>query len=136
MAVKPRLLIDRLMARVVENINGCWIFTGARTSGYGVLGTGSRGTGLTLAHRATYDYFIGDVPRGLDLDHLCRVRECCNPWHLEPVTRSVNNLRIPPRTACRRGHPYDETTPIARGTGQHVCLPCGRIRYQQKKDAA
>jgi hypothetical protein len=46
------------------------------------------------AHRAVYQHLRGSIPEGADLDHLCRVRCCVNPCHLEPVTTAVN---------CRRG---------------------------------
>ena len=48
---------------------------------------------LVKAHRFAYEASHGDVPRGLDLDHLCRNRSCVNPTHLEPVTRRVNARR-------------------------------------------
>jgi hypothetical protein len=93
MPPKPRPIIDRLMARVSEDANGCWIFSGAKRSGYGVLGRGGRGDGVAYAHRTTYAYFVADIPDGLHIDHLCRVRACCNPWHLEPVSQAENNRR-------------------------------------------
>ena len=88
--------IERVMSRIQITAEGCWIFTGAKVSGlvpYGVVGRGTRGQGNVLAHRVTYEHFVGPIPGGLDIDHLCRTPPCCNPTHLEPVTRSVNNLR-------------------------------------------
>ena len=89
-----RPCIDRILDRIGETPDGCWIFTGALSAaGYGVVSRGGRGEGNVFTHRATYEHFIAEIPAGLDLDHLCRVRACCNPWHLEPVTRKENVLR-------------------------------------------
>lgn len=136
-------LIDRLLARVSETEQGCWIFAGAKRQGYGVLGRGARAEGLVYAHRAAYEYFICEIPAGLDLDHLCRVRPCCNPWHLEPVTRLVNvsrGDRAPGygdrRTHCKWGHEYTEAT-ARRSAGQRHCRTCERAQaiatYQARK---
>jgi hypothetical protein len=69
---------------------GCWMWTGPLSGGYGEMPT--RG-GRMRAYRFSYLIHIGEVPDGLDLDHLCRVPRCVNPWHLDPVTRSVNSQR-------------------------------------------
>jgi hypothetical protein len=52
---------------------------------------------MVLAHRWAYEHFIGPIPAGLEIDHLCRVRHCVNPAHLEPVTKSENRRRQPQR---------------------------------------
>lgn len=86
---------------VGEDENGCWIWHGAKfPSGYGACGF--RGT-TTVAHRAIWQILVCDLPRSLDLDHLCRVRECVNPDHLEPVTRSINLTRGAHPTQGRLG---------------------------------
>lgn len=71
-----------------EDENGCWIWKYAidEATGYGKAGKRS-------AHRASYERYIGPVPEGLELDHLCGVRACINPAHLEPVTHLVNARR-------------------------------------------
>jgi hypothetical protein len=71
----------------------CWIWQlGRLPNGYGV-GYDETTQRSALAHRVCYVKNVGPIPDGLDLDHLCRVRECCNPAHLEPVTRSENLKR-------------------------------------------
>ncbi|MFK5284023.1 HNH endonuclease signature motif containing protein, partial [Lacticaseibacillus paracasei] len=45
------------------------------------------------AHRFMYERLVGPIPAGMQLDHLCRVRPCCNPAHLEPVTQRENIAR-------------------------------------------
>src|SRR5690348_10532372 len=74
--------------KFAEADGGCWVWTGALThSGYAQ--TKIRRKSVYI-HRLMYELVVADIPAGLDLDHLCRVRNCVNPWHLEPVTRSVN----------------------------------------------
>lgn len=76
---------------VPEPNSGCWLWMGAlAATGYGVIGLGARSEGVDLAHRVSYRLHCGEIPTGLDLDHLCRTRCCVNPDHLEPVTRRVN----------------------------------------------
>jgi hypothetical protein len=85
--------------RIFEQDRGftspCWLWQGTVAStGYGQIRHSVAGYGRTLmAHRFFWEQRNGPVPEGLDLDHLCRVRACCNPDHLEPVTRRENVLR-------------------------------------------
>lgn len=82
-------ILDRLMP---IPMCGCWIWDGTRFSrnGYGRVNWQGR---ERQAHIVVYEILVGPVPRGLLLDHKCRVRPCCNPDHLEPVTSLVNTLR-------------------------------------------
>lgn len=70
---------------------GCWLWIGTiNGAGYGTF----RLNGETIgAHRAVYEHVVGPIPAGLHIDHLCRVRNCVNPEHLEPVTPSENIRR-------------------------------------------
>lgn len=82
---------DRLWP-MVEKTSTCWLWRGPISStGYGALTV--RGRGTVSTHRLSWEIHRGPVPEGLELDHLCRVRACCNPEHLEPVTRRENLLR-------------------------------------------
>lgn len=96
-------LEERFWARVIKDgplsflpasLGRCWIWTGSLTrSGYGILGVGQRSKGLILAHRLSYQIAKGPIPEGLHIDHLCMVRPCVNPTHLEAVTQRENNRR-------------------------------------------
>lgn len=107
-----RTLQERLAAKIDMELFGCWIWKGATyTQGYGQIWWGGR---KARAHRVAYELLVGPIPEGLELDHLCRVRNCINPAHLEPVTHRENTLRgntITAReaasTTCPQGHPYD-----------------------------
>lgn len=81
-------LKQKFMAHVDKRPWGCWLWKGSinKATKYGLW----RGR---PAHRWAYELFKGQIPTGLDLDHLCRVRDCVNPDHLEPVTMQENFKR-------------------------------------------
>lgn len=117
--------------RNIEVVGDCWIWQRyIEPKGYGrcyVKGLGQ------LAHRVSYQVFVGPIPDGYELDHLCRERSCCNPDHLEPVTHDENMRRghNATKTHCTRGHQL--TGPNVRlllRKGKHVriCRACERIR--------
>lgn len=128
----------RVLARVDLDEPGCWIWPGSTTSnGYGTVAARPPYVAYPrplLVHRVMYQYFIEDVPDGLDLDHLCRNRLCCNPVHVEPVTRLVNSQRGAKYRpiACVNGHPYPENMGINR-KGHAWCMECSRIKTRARK---
>lgn len=134
-STRPRFNVKDLsksrQSKIVIDEHGCWIWQGGiNNSGYGV-------------HRAVYTLLAGEIPDGLQLDHLCRVRRCCNPEHLEPVTARVNVLRgdsfcadEAKRTHCPQGHPYDaENTYLDVKNNQRQCHICRKVhsRASSKK---
>lgn len=137
-------LLARLWAKVDRDgpvpehrpeLGPCWLWTGATTrNGYGHIGCRVHGHLTTfLTHRVAYVAEHGEVPAGLDLDHLCRNRACCNPAHLEPVTKKVNSNRGRhagrEQTECLEGHPFDaENTYLWRG--HRHCRTCRRERQR------
>jgi hypothetical protein len=88
----------------------CWLWRGyVNNYGYGDFWIGRN----TKAHRYSYELQVGPIPAGLVLDHLCRVRHCVNPRHLEPVTIGENVMRgktlaaaNAAKTSCMNGHPF------------------------------
>lgn len=127
MSRPERSLEDRLFPRI-DAEGPCWLWTGAISgAGYGVIGLAGRGTGTGYVHRVVWELLVGLIPPGLDIDHLCRVRSCCNPDHLEPVTRAVNVARGARRAgnpqAFRCGHPHIYENTIRAGR-RHLCRTC------------
>lgn len=87
--------IARFMQYVNVDPAGCWVWSGVRhkTRSYGRFWVGGRGGSYQQAHRWSYEHHVALIPKGMTIDHLCRVRECVNPEHLEPVTQAENNRR-------------------------------------------
>ncbi len=120
----------------VNKTSTCWLWTGSISSG-GYGGFGIRGT-AKKAHRVSYELIVGPIPEGLELDHLCRVRHCVNPNHLEPVTRQENVRRgvgwagdygnagkRRRRTHCNHGHEFTPENTQVRSDGLgRACRTC------------
>lgn len=107
----------------VQKTDTCWFWTGAvQTNGYGCW---SRDGKRVLTHRVAYVELVGPIPEGLQIDHLCRKRLCCNPAHLEPVTAGENIRRGEPatRTRCIHGHDYTPENTIRTGS-KRACREC------------
>ena len=111
-----RVNFNALPARFREKISidatsGCWMWIGyIRPNGYGYCKVKKHDRWQSeLSHRAIWKILIGEFPKGLVIDHLCRTRKCVNPLHLEWVTRAENNQRSPGKkgqhkTHCMYGH--------------------------------
>lgn len=123
----------------VQKTEGCWLWTGAiNTNGYPALTEpGHRGRQVR-AHRYAYELLVGPIPEGMQIDHLCEVKRCVNPQHLEPVTAEVNSMRYRgKKTHCKHGHPLDGWRRLCVHGEYKVrryCTTCRAQEWQRKKE--
>lgn len=117
---------------IVDKKTGCWVWRKPNKHlGYGSIGIdGIR----QYVHRISYLLFNGAIPKGKEIDHLCRNRACINPTHLEVVTHKENGLRgiSPPainarKQLCSNGHPFSKTD----SRGYRICNICHADRNQK-----
>lgn len=134
-------LPDRLARKIDVDASGCWLWRGAKDPcGYGQVWWETR---PHKAHRVTYMLANGPIPSGLELDHLCKVRHCVNPAHLEPVTHRENLLRgdtfqsrNAAKTHCKRGHEFSPENIYVLRDGGRRCRACRATAHLRRKAVA
>lgn len=133
---RRRSLEERFWLKVAKT-DSCWLWFGKKSIwGYGRLNSSGK---RVAAHRVSYEIHKGRIPDGLTIDHLCRVRLCVNPSHLEAVTSKVNLLRgegacakNARKTHCIRGHEYTHENTDNRHEGRR-CRTCRVDRDRRKR---
>ena len=132
----PRLP-ERFWSKVSPEPNtGCWLWTACTDrDGYGIYWVKAIDQN-GKAHRCSYEGLVAPIPAGLLMDHLCRVRCCVNPLHLEPVTpaenvrRGESGINMRSKTTCPRGHAYHH----ARDSeGKRFCYICNNANKRAWK---
>lgn len=135
---RPAEPLDQRILRLTDRSGECWLWQGRLDRfGYGRITVNQQ---PAKAHRISYETFVGPIPTGLQIDHLCRVRQCVRPDHLEPVTAKVNMERAAGATGtiagkrvggmrlgekCAEGHTVDGDNVYQR-RGLNYCLTCRR----------
>ena len=115
-------VFERIHSRAIKDKNGCWNWFGSKDKqGYGCLVYKRK---FYMAHRLSYQSYVGKIGSGLQLDHLCRNKSCINPKHLEPVTQAENLRRAVP-THCKRGHDLNDSNVYH---GRRNCRTCNKER--------
>jgi hypothetical protein len=123
-------------------MSGCWLWTASWTvHDYGHCSRKEDGVWRSrVAHKVAYEALVGPVPTGLVLDHLCRVRPCCNPLHLEAVTQRENVLRGAGlaaanalKTSCPAGHSYADSGVYVYPNGKRKCRVCTRAQLDSHR---
>lgn len=134
-------LLERFEEKVIkEPYSGCWLWTGCQGRGYGQIWIDGK---MRVAHRVYYELVKGPVPHHLTLDHLCRVRSCVNPAHLEVVTLKENCLRgvsesaiNAKKTHCVKGHLLSDENLVQFNTTRRYyrrCKLCERMRDRRRR---
>lgn len=117
---------------LIEVTDGCWLWTGyIDRGGYGRHGRHG------YAHRMMYEMAVAPIPDGLVIDHLCKVRHCVNPDHMDSVTNAENSMRgdgpmaeKARQTHCIHDHEFTPENTLNHG-GRRACRECNRIRCRQ-----
>lgn len=127
------------------NTNDCWLYAGYKDpQGYGrIFYTRNGKTKYEYSHRVSYETFKQPIVDPLVIDHLCKVRHCINPDHLEPVTVRENTLRGDgvlvniKKTHCPRGHEYTPENTVSYSNTWRRCRQCikarNRVNYLRTK---
>jgi len=123
---------ERLERRVDLREDGCHVWTGAIVRGYGHIWHPDYGRNVTV-HRAAYEIYVGPIPCGHQIHHLCDERACVNPEHLTPLSASDHSKETMAarwgrdRTHCSKGHLYSGKTK----DGNNFCRECSRERERR-----
>ena len=127
----PERRLATLLSRVAAGHGGCWLWTGhCLPNGYGLFCVNNK---KIYAHRAAWLLMRGPIADDLHIDHLCLVRNCINPAHLEPVPQAENNAReAAVRVKCRNGHDWDEANTYRGRQGFLQCRACARDRARAR----
>lgn len=127
-----RPAIERFEEKYTPEPNsGCWLWTGSlNPGGYAQMSINGRPRHV---HRFSYEHFVGPIPAGLQIDHLCRNRSCVNPDHLEPVTQRENIMRgiaisaqNARKTHCKNGHEFTQDNTRTNKRGYRWCKKCAK----------
>jgi len=137
--------LERFLAKIQPVESGCWLWTGWRSDlGYGRFSMGGPAYRMIPASRAAHLLFVGPIPDGYHIDHLCRTPPCVNPDHLEAVTPAENTRRgmspgivIARSGACARGHPRTTENGWYRKDRPNswYCVTCERDRQRARRAA-
>lgn len=128
--------MQRFVAKV--DVGECWLWTGSLThDGYGRFHVDGR---TVVAHRWLYQQLVRPLDDAETLDHLCRVRRCCNPDHVEPVDVGTNTLRgyglsaqNARKDTCKRGHLLTPDNLYVYDDGRRSCRECMRMHWREEK---
>lgn len=143
--------LARFLSKVNENgplppgkpeLGPCWMWKPTpSTGGYGQFYLDGK---MRLAHRASYEIFVGPIPDGLTIDHLCTVRACVRPQHLEAISLAENLRRAKAwengaaaqraKTHCAQGHPFAGDNLRIAGDGRRVCRACAREQMARRRE--
>ena len=124
----------RFWQKVEKRNDGCWQWIGGtKAAGYGQFAVNGK---KVIAHRWSYEFFVGPIGDGLEIDHLCRNPSCVRPDHLEPITIAENRARrVAAKTSCIHGHAYTPENTIyqmdKQGYQNRYCRACNLLKQRR-----
>jgi len=116
----------------MPTMTGCWLWKGCTVKGYGHVGYERK---YYRVHRLIFSWNTGkQIPDGCDLHHKCGNKSCCNPLHLEVLTKSQHSKIQPSttKTHCKHGHVYTEQNTGRTREGRRKCITCSRLRTERR----
>lgn len=133
----------KFLSKVIKDENGCWIWQSSKNkiTGYGIAVSNRK---MVIAHRLSYRLFKDTIPLGLVVHHLCHVKLCVNPDHLQIMTQTENLKQSDglysnsicahnsKKTHCPRGHEYTKIS--TKGRTRRVCLLCREASHIHRKN--
>jgi hypothetical protein len=142
---KPRPILERFLEKFKVNLKtGCWEWTSTCAgAGYGILFSHHvKGkVRFVYAHRFSYQQFVGPIPEGQEIDHICKNKKCVFYKHLRTVTHRENMLsgdtvagHFAKRTHCIRGHEFTKENTHIHSKGYRVCKACWSFYHKKYKD--
>jgi len=136
MTVEDRIQRGIIQAPFGYKDTSCWVWIKSKdSSGYGTIGINKK---TWSVHRVAYELWKGPIPEGLEIDHLCQTKACCNPAHLEAVSHAENVRRMEKtkplknkigwrnkeKTHCPQGHEYTPENTYVSRRGSRTCKTC------------
>ena len=136
-----RSIEERMWDHVRTEKGGCWLWEGyVDKDGYGRMVSREHSVVVSgYVHRMAWEQYRGAIPKGMQIDHLCKIKNCVNPEHLEVTSPQVNNLRsnsmaakYARRDACKHGHPLTGAN-VRKVGNTRVCQTCNRQRVAEHR---
>lgn len=128
--INPTCLPDYIWNKIQPDSSGCWIWTGLLIEGYGQQQFEKK---CWRAHRLVYTLIKGPIPHGLVADHLCNMKNCVNPLHIQLVTTQENVSRSNTgrrASYCKNGH---NTSFLGSRSGGN-CKQCTKLKMHHKRN--
>ena len=127
----PSPLIGRFLAKIKVARSGCWLWTGAKSNGYGYFAFAGANV---RAHAFAYELLRGQVGKGNHLHHTCENKLCVNPAHLQALSpKAHRRIHSAKQTHCINGHEFTPLNTRITKAGHRACRVCDYDRKQRAR---